>query len=115
MITIEKFKDYILQIADEGEAVFADDFSREEYQYWKFFFSLVEADGYVKDAWPITRAFKPVLTDKGRVFYDCGGYSSQSRGKELVKAINLMKSVASDTLKQVVSNIPVELVKQMFH
>lgn len=115
MITIEEFKDYVLQIADEGEVVFADDFSKEEYQYWKFFFSLVKADGYVKDAWPITRAFKPVLTDKGRVFYDCGGYSKQLNEKKQVKAISLMKSVAFDTLKQVVSNIPVELVKQMFH
>lgn len=114
-VAIERFKDYILQIADEGGIVYAENFSKEVYQYWKFFFSIVEADGYVRNEWPITRAFKPALTDKGRVFYDCGGYSGQSEEKKKGNVLGFMKAITLESLKQVVSNIPVELVKQMFH
>lgn len=113
-MAINRFKNYILELAARNETIYKKDFTAEQYQYWKFFFSLVEADGYVKNAWPITTAFRPVLTDSGRVFYDLGGYDEVDTSYPLSKSIReVAKPVLCEILKQVVSDVSVELVKKV--
>lgn len=52
---------------------------KEGFQYWKYVFDVVESDGYVTDRYNVCGAISPELTEKGRIFFDLGGYSGEKK------------------------------------
>ena len=44
-----KFKNFILELADEKQMIDCSLVGKESFQYWKYVFDVVESDGYVTD------------------------------------------------------------------
>lgn len=102
-----KFKNFILELADERQMIDCSLVGKESFQYWKYVFDVVESDGYVTDRYNVCGAINPELTEKGRIFFDLGGYSGEKEREKKEKAIDLIKSIVIETLKDVIKHFAV--------
>nr|DAY59034.1 MAG TPA: hypothetical protein [Caudoviricetes sp.] len=107
MENIDKYKDWILKLAEEEYFVEFKEYSSEQKALWRYLFGIVMKDGYVKDKWKIRAGILLSLTDDGEVFLLNGGYSRQTKDYKKEKAIETIKSMAKDSIIEIFGNIKV--------
>ena len=80
-----KIRDFILKLAEEKGMLKYSDYGTEDRRVWKYLFSEVERDGYIKCV-KYTSFILPEITGKGILFLDGGGYSGLSNSERKEKS-----------------------------
>ena len=103
-MSIEDFKQYMLELSDRGIILDDNDWSYEQWQLWKACYDIVYKDGYIYEEVECLGMIEPKLTPKGKLFLLEGGYVGQRR-KEVTSNITQWSiDVLKDTLSMFISN-----------